>query len=108
MTREDFSSGSSIVNRQSSTVNHLTAGMNSHQLSKERQRSVKAVSSAMASVEELEDWMKRIEEVLSAPMPGDDVVKMALDHERAQTELASAIEEWERAVAYAEGIGAAV
>ena len=40
----------------------------------------------MARVEELEDWMKRIEEVLSAPMPGDDVVKMARDHEQAIVE----------------------
>ena len=54
------------------------------------------------------DWQRRIEEALSEPMPGDDVVQLSRDYERAQNELAEAMEGWEKAVAYAEGIGAAV
>jgi t-SNARE complex subunit (syntaxin) len=82
--------------------------MNSHQLSKERQKAVKAVNASEKKVAEVEDWMKRIEEVLAAPTPEDDIVKLSHDYERAQTELAEAMEVWEKAVAYAEGIGAAV
>ena len=63
---------------------------------------------AEKKVTESEDWLKRIEEALSEPMPGDDMVKLSQDYERAQNELAEAMETWERAVAYAEGIGAAV
>jgi hypothetical protein len=59
-------------------------------------------------VAELEDWVKRIEEALSSPMPGDDVVQIAQDHTRAQIELSEALDAWEKAVSYAEGIGAAV
>ena len=84
------------------------AGMSSHQLSKERVRATKNVASLEQRVSDAEDWLKRIEETLSAPMPGDDVVKLARDYERAQTELAQAIAEWESAHAYADGIGAAV
>ena len=82
--------------------------MNSHQLSKERQRAAKQIGSFEERIAELEDWKRRIEEALSAPIPGDDVVKLAHDYERAQGELAKTIEEWEQAISYAEGIGAAV
>ncbi len=97
-----------VENRKSKIESTLTAGMNSYQLSKERQKAAKNVKTMEAKVAELEDWMKRIEEALSAPMPGDDVVKLARDYERAQTELASAMDEWEKSVTYAEGIGATV
>jgi ATP-binding cassette, subfamily F, member 3 len=96
------------LNPHPSALNPLTAGMNSYQLSKERQRASKSVTAAEQKVAEAEDWIKRIEEVLSAPEPGDDVVKLSHDYERAQTELAEAMEAWEKAVAYAEGIGAKV
>jgi ATPase components of ABC transporters with duplicated ATPase domains len=89
-------------------ANPLTAGMNSHQLSKERQKAAKAAVTAEKKVTESEDWMKRIEEALSEPMPGDDVIKLSQDYERAQQELVEAMETWEKAVAYAEGIGATV
>jgi ATP-binding cassette subfamily F protein 3 len=97
-----------IQNPKSKIQNPLTAGMNSFQLSRERKRAVKSVAEAEQRVEEAEDWLKRIEEALSAPMPGDDMVKLARDYERAQTELTQAMHAWEEAVAYAEGIGAAV
>jgi ATP-binding cassette subfamily F protein 3 len=90
------------------TQRPLTAGMNSHQLSKERQKASKAVTASEKKVQEAEDWMRRIEEALSEPMPGDDVVKLSQDYERAQTELTAAMEQWEQAVTYAEGIGAAL
>jgi ATP-binding cassette subfamily F protein 3 len=106
----DKSNGTSgfVENRKSKIENPLTAGMNSHQLSKERQKAVKAVNASEKKVAEAEDWMKRIEEVLAAPTPEDDMVKLSHDYESAQTELAEAMETWEKAVAYAEGIGAAV
>ncbi len=97
-----------VENRKSKVENPLTAGMNSYQLSKERVKAAKNVKVQESRVEELEDWLKRIEEVLSTPMPGDDVVKMARDHERAQSELAEAMKQWEESLTYAEGIGAAV
>jgi ATP-binding cassette subfamily F protein 3 len=96
---------------QLSTLNSQlspTAGMNSHQLSKERQKAVKAVTAAEKKVADVEDWMKRIEEALSAPTAADDVIQLSHDHERAQKDLEAAMEAWEKAVAYAEGIGAAV
>ncbi len=99
---------SPAINHQPSTINPLTVGMNSHQLSKERQRAVRNVAGLEKRVAEMEDWLKRIEETLSEPMPGDDMVKLARDYERAQTELNTALEEWEQAVTYAQGIGAAV
>src|SRR5207302_1073724 len=44
------------------TPNPLTAGMNSYQLSKERQKAAKNVKALELRVEEMEDWLKRIEE----------------------------------------------
>ena len=82
--------------------------MNSHQLSKERQKASKAVTASEKKVQEAEDWMRRIEEALSEPLPGDDVVKLSRDYELAQRELADAMERWEAAVTYAEGIGTGV
>ncbi len=97
-----------VAARTGHIQNPLTAGMNSHQLSKERRRAIKQVAETEGKVADLEDWLKRIEEALSAPMPGDDVAKMARDHEQAQSEVAAALEEWEKAHQYAEAIGAAV
>jgi ATP-binding cassette, subfamily F, member 3 len=88
--------------------NPLTTGMNSFQLSKARKKALQTVQTTERRVTEMEDWLKRIEEALSAPMPGDDIVKLAHDYERAQTEVGEALRAWEEAVAYAEGIGAAV
>jgi ATP-binding cassette subfamily F protein 3 len=94
--------------RRSSEGNPLTAGMNSFELSRARKRAAREVENLERRVAELEDWVKRIEEALSSPMPGDDVVQIAQDHTRAQIELSEALDAWEKAVSYAEGIGAAV
>ena len=108
---------SAVGSRQSATrnpkpesrdPNPLTAGMNSYQLSKARQKAVKEVAGLEQQVADAEDWMKRIEEALSAPMPGDDMVKLSQDYEKAQSELDSAMHAWESAVTYATGIGAKV
>jgi ATP-binding cassette subfamily F protein 3 len=113
-----LSEGEAVVKREASPEplsptrqadrNPLTAGMNSFQLSRERKRAVKTVLETEARVSETEDWLKRIEETLSAPMPGDDVVKLARDYERAQRELEEALKVWEEAVEYAQNIGANV
>jgi ATP-binding cassette subfamily F protein 3 len=97
-----------IANGDAPGVNPLTAGMNSYELSKARQKAVKTITKSEERVTAAEDWLKRIEECLSAPMPGDDIVKLSKDYEQAQAELKTAMKEWEDAVEYANGIGAAV
>ncbi len=97
-----------IQNPKSKIQNPLTVGMNSYQLSKARQKSIKDVAQLEQQVADAEDWLKRIEEALSSPMPGDDMVKLSQDYERAQSELDSAMHAWESAVTYATGIGAKV
>jgi hypothetical protein len=57
---------------------------------------------------ETEDWLKRIEEALGEPMPGDDAVKLAIDYETARTKLDDEMKRWEDAIEYAQAIGAAV
>ena len=94
--------------RRVEETNPLTAGMNSHELSKERRRAVKSVGLCEKRVAEAEDWVRRIEEALSSPMPGDDMVRLSKDYERSQAELAEAMAAWEAAVGYAQQIGAAV
>jgi len=94
--------------RRVEETNPLTAGMNSHELSKERRRAVKNVGLCEKRVAEAEDWVRRIEEALSSPMPGDDMVRLSKDYERSQAELAEAMAAWEAAVGYAQQIGAAV
>ncbi len=90
------------------TANALTQGMNSHQLSKERRKACADVKKLEESVSLNEDWVKRIEEALGSPMPGDDAVALAQDYVRAQGELEAAMIAWEQAVAHAEGVGAQV
>ena len=69
---------------------------------------LKDVSALEQRVAEAEDWLKRIEEALSSPMPGDDMVKLSQDYERAEKQLESAMSDWEHAITYATGIGAKV
>ncbi len=88
--------------------NPLTAGMSSYQLSKERQKALKTVQTSEARVAELEDWIQRIEEVLGAPTPSDDLVKLSHDYQKAQNELVEAMATWEKSITYADGIGAKV
>ncbi len=99
-------SGRAEPQRRDDGVNPLTVGMNSFELSRARKRAVREVETSEKRVAELEDWKKRIEEALSAPMPGDDMVRLAHDYEQAQKELTEALDGWEHAVQYAEGIGA--
>ncbi|HSV73926.1 MAG TPA: ABC-F family ATP-binding cassette domain-containing protein [Chthonomonadales bacterium] len=94
--------------RRATEGNPATAGMNSHQLSRERRRAAKSVGLSEKRVAEAEDWVRRIEEALSAPMPGDDMVRLSHDYERSQAELAEAMAEWERVIGYAQQIGATV
>ena len=88
--------------------NSRTAGMNSYQLSKERRKVAKSVETAERRVADAEDWVRRIEEALSAPGPGDDMVRLARDYETARAEMDQAMHAWEEAVRYAQDIGAAV
>ena len=97
-----------IGNQKSKVENPLTTGMNSYQLSKARQKAVKDVAALEKRVADAEDWLKRIEEALSSPMPGDDMVKLSQDYEKAQQELESAMGAWEESITYATGIGAKV
>jgi ATP-binding cassette subfamily F protein 3 len=78
---------------------------NSFELARMRRQATKAVGAAEQRVQLAEDWLKRIEECLSAPQPTDDIVKLAQDHEQAQKELASAMQDWEAAVTNAEALG---
>jgi len=100
--------GVSPAARHGGHENPLTAGLNSFQLSRARRQAAKTVGALESRVAELEDWVRRIEEALSAPMPGDDVVQLSRDYARAQTELNEALAKWEAAITYAHGIGAAV
>ncbi|MEP6755871.1 MAG: ribosomal protection-like ABC-F family protein [Chthonomonadales bacterium] len=84
------------------------AGMNSHQLSKERQRSVKAVQAAEKRVAEAEDWMKRIEEALAEPNAPEEAIRLSHEYEKAQAEMTEAMGAWEKGLHYAQEIGAAV
>lgn len=84
----------------------VTAGMNSHELSRARRRVLQEIAKLEDRVSQTEDWVKRIEEMLSAPSPGDDLVALARDYERAQQELAQSLADWEEANARAEALGA--
>jgi ATP-binding cassette subfamily F protein 3 len=79
--------------------------MNSFELARARKRAARAVQSAEDRVSEVEDWLSRIEECLSRPSPGDDMVRLARDHEQAQRDLESAMAEWESAVEEAASLG---
>lgn len=87
---------------------HPTDGMNSFQLSRERRKAVRNVQALEERVAAAEDWVKRIEEALAAPLPGEDVVRLARDYEAARAELQAALMEWEEASLYAQRIGAVV
>lgn len=78
---------------------------NSFELARMRRRAAKAVEAAESRVQEAEDWLRRVEECLAAPQPGDDMVRLAEDYEAAQRELSQAMEAWEMAVLQAEELG---
>ncbi|MGC8668549.1 MAG: ABC-F family ATP-binding cassette domain-containing protein [Chthonomonadales bacterium] len=83
-----------------------THGMNSFQLARERRRAARNVQALEERVAAAEDWVKRIEEALAAPLPGEDVVRLARDYDAARAELQAALAEWEEASLYAQRIGA--
>ena len=84
----------------------LTHGMNSFQLARERRKAVRNVQALEERVSAAEDWVKRIEEALASPLPGEDVVRLARDYETARAELEAALQAWEEASIYAQRIGA--
>ena len=84
----------------------VPTGLNFHQLSKERQRAQNAVTAAEQKIESLEARLSAIEETLSRPGPTDNVIALSQEHGGVQAALAEAMAAWERAVAYAEALGA--
>ena len=83
----------------------IPAGMNAHQMSKERQRARNQVAAAEQKIETLEQRLRRIEDVLSNPQPSDNLVALSQEHGGVQNALNEAMEAWEKAVAYVEGLG---
>ena len=81
------------------------AGLNAHQLSKERQRARGMVSAAERRVESLEFRLKAIETSLSSPTASDNVVALSQEHGGVQGALTAAIAEWERAAEYVDTLG---
>lgn len=79
--------------------------LNSFELARARKKAAASVAAAEKQVTEVEDWLRRIEECLSYPSPGDDMVQLARDHARAQEALDVAMAEWEGAVRLAEDLG---
>jgi ATP-binding cassette, subfamily F, member 3 len=82
----------------------VAAGMNAHQLSKERQRARNQVTAAEKKVETLEDRLKQIETALSQPGASVNVLALSQEHGGVQNALAEAMTAWEQAVAYAEAL----
>lgn len=83
----------------------IPAGLNFHQMSKERQRARNQVTAAEKQVAELEERLRQIEESLSHPGPGVNVVALAQEHGGVQSALTEAMANWERAASYVEALG---
>jgi len=81
------------------------AGLNAHQMSKERQRAKNQVTAAEHKVESLEGRLQAIEAALSNPSPTDNIVALSQEHGGVQSALSEAIEAWERASAYVDSLG---
>ncbi len=82
----------------------VAAGMNAHQLSKERQRARNQVAAAERKVETLEERLKEIETALSQPSASVNVLALSQEHGGVQNALAEAMTSWEQSVAYAEAL----
>lgn len=80
----------------------VPAGLNAHQMSKERQRARNQVGAAERKVETLEDRLRQIETSLSNPQPTDNVMALSQEHGGVQLALNEAMYGWEQSVAYAE------
>ena len=83
----------------------VPAGLNFHQMSKERQRARNQVAAAERRVSELEDRLGAIETTLSVPTAADNVVALSQEHGGVQLALSEAMEAWEKASAYLEALG---
>jgi ATP-binding cassette subfamily F protein 3 len=80
------------------------AGLNAHQMSKERQRARNQVTIAENKVASLESRLQAIETALSSPSPSDNIVALSQEHGGIQSALSEAIEVWERDAAYADSL----
>jgi ATP-binding cassette subfamily F protein 3 len=85
----------------------VPAGLNFHQMSKERQRARNQVTAAERKVESLEERLRQIEATLSSPAPTDNVLALSQEHGGVQSALSEAMSAWEQAVSYAEALGVA-
>ena len=83
----------------------VPAGLNAHQMSKERQRARNQVATAEKKVETLESRLKQIEVYPVASAPTDNVVALSQEHGGVQFALMEAMKAWEQAVAYSEALG---
>ncbi len=84
----------------------VPAGMNAHQMSKERQRARNQVVAAEQKIETLEQRLRKIEGVLSDPQPTDNLVALSQEHGGVQNALNEAMDAWEKAVSYSEALSA--
>ena len=93
-----------LLAQQPSSAVAVPTGLNSHQLSKERQRAKNQIAVAERKVGELEERLRKIETVLSAPAPTDNVVALSQEHGGIQNALSEAMVLWEQAVAYSDAL----
>ncbi len=82
----------------------VPAGLNFHQMNKERQRARNSVMGAERRVGELENRLTEIEQSLSDPLPSDNVLALSQEHGGVQVALTEAMDAWERASAYVEAL----
>ncbi len=83
----------------------MPAGLNFHQMGRERQRARAQVAAAEKRIAELEERLKQIEARLSAPQPGDNILALSQEHGGVQVALDEAMHGWEKAGDYLEALG---
>ena len=94
-----------LLGEKPSVLPPQVAGMNAHQLSKERRRAKEAAASVEKRVEDLEARLSDIEKRLSSPKPTDNVLALSQEHGGVQLALTEAMDAWEKAAEYAEALG---
>jgi ATP-binding cassette subfamily F protein 3 len=85
-----------------------STALNARELSKERQRAAKRVTTLESAVAALEERLAEIETGLSAPKSADDALTLSQEHSRVTEEIAAKMAEWESATLEAEALGAPV
>ncbi|MES2461560.1 MAG: ABC-F family ATP-binding cassette domain-containing protein [Armatimonadota bacterium] len=90
------------------TTTPLSSALNARELSKERQRAAKRVSTLETTVAALEARILEIEAGLSAPKSADDALALSQEHARVTEEIAAKMTEWESATMEAEALGAPI